>query len=136
MVQFGQKLPVLPFWEIGSRLKPTTEKKRHFSRANESNESVFWNSIRSYRSFPCGRLGKTGGLERVAKLILVDYLPPKCCHAGISPWTPKQKQSSLAPGFSWSPKSERYWTNEARPVQRRPFIRLALFTRTLYFIWK
>jgi hypothetical protein len=31
MVQFGQKLPVLPFWEIGSRLKTTTEKKRGIS---------------------------------------------------------------------------------------------------------
>src|ERR1700730_11409612 len=43
------------------------------------------------------------GAERAAKLILVYYVPPKRCHGGIPPWTPKQKQSSLAPGFSWSP---------------------------------
>jgi hypothetical protein len=34
---------------------------------------------------------------------MVYYVPPKRCHGGIPPWTPKQKQSSLAPGFSWSP---------------------------------
>jgi hypothetical protein len=33
---------------------------------------------------------------------LVYYVPPKRCHGGIPPWRPKQKQSSLAPGFSWS----------------------------------
>ena len=33
---------------------------------------------------------------------MVYYVPPKRCHGGIPPWTPKQKQSSLAPGFSWS----------------------------------
>src|SRR5258708_19734963 len=42
------------------------------------------------------------GTERATKLILVYYVPPKRCHAGIPPWTPNQKQSSLAPGFSWS----------------------------------
>src|SRR5258708_17504103 len=35
---------------------------------------------------------------------MVYYVPPKRCHGGIPPWTPKQKQSSLAPGFSWSPQ--------------------------------
>jgi hypothetical protein len=45
------------------------------------------------------------GAERAAKLIMVYYVPPKRCHGGIPPWTPKQKQSSLAPGFSWSPIS-------------------------------
>src|SRR5260221_2514059 len=43
------------------------------------------------------------GAERAAKLILVYYVPPKRCHGGIPRWAPKQKQSSLAPGFSWSP---------------------------------
>jgi rhamnose transport system substrate-binding protein len=43
------------------------------------------------------------GAERAAKLILVYYVPPKRCQAGIPPWAPKQKQSSLAPGFSRSP---------------------------------
>src|SRR5271166_1052665 len=46
------------------------------------------------------------GAERAAKLILVYYVPPKRCHAGSPPWTPKQKQSSIAPGFSWSPFSD------------------------------
>ncbi len=43
------------------------------------------------------------GAERAAKLILVYYVPPKRCHGGIPRWAPKQKQSSLAPGFSRSP---------------------------------
>jgi hypothetical protein len=41
--------------------------------------------------------------ERAAKLILVYYVPPKRCQAGIPPCAPKQKRSSLAPGFSRSP---------------------------------
>src|SRR5260370_30646666 len=47
--------------------------------------------------------GKNRGAERAAKLILVYYIPSKCSHAGIPPWTPKKKQSRLAPGFSRSP---------------------------------
>ena len=62
------------------------------------NEAVMARQNRSKR-----RPGKTGGRERAAKLIMVYYVPPKRCHGGIPPWTPKQKQSSLAPGFSWSP---------------------------------
>ena len=38
----------------------------------------------------------------MAKLILVYYVPSKCSYAGIPPWTPKKKQSRLAPGFSRS----------------------------------
>src|SRR5260221_14758714 len=49
--------------------------------------------------------GKNRGLREGAKLILVYYVPSKCSYAGIPPWTPKKKQSTLAPGFSRSPSS-------------------------------
>src|SRR5258708_39679462 len=52
---------------------------------------------------PIRRDREKPGAERAAKLIMVYYVPPKRCHGGIPPWTPKQKQSSLGPGFSWSP---------------------------------
>ena len=42
------------------------------------------------------------GAERAAKLILVYHVPTKRCQAGIPSCAPKQKQSSLAPGFSRS----------------------------------
>ena len=42
------------------------------------------------------------GLKREAKLILLYYVPHEPLSRWIPPWAPKQKQSSLAPGFSWS----------------------------------
>ena len=49
--------------------------------------------------------GKHRGLKREAKLILLYYVPHEPLSRWIPPWAPKQKQSSLAPGFSWSPYS-------------------------------
>src|SRR5258708_20228526 len=49
--------------------------------------------------------GKNRGLKREAKLILPYYVPHEPLSRWIPPWAPKQKQSSLAPGFSWSPNS-------------------------------
>src|SRR5260221_5380424 len=47
--------------------------------------------------------GKNRGLKREAELILLYYVPHEPLSRWIPPWAPKQKQSSLAPGFSWSP---------------------------------
>jgi hypothetical protein len=47
--------------------------------------------------------GKNRGLKREAELILLYYVPREPLSRWIPPWAPKQKQSSLAPGFSWSP---------------------------------
>src|SRR5260221_9909809 len=47
--------------------------------------------------------GKNRGLKREAKLILLYYVPHEPLSRWIPPWAPKQKQSSLAPGFSCSP---------------------------------
>ena len=46
--------------------------------------------------------GKNRGLKREAELILLYYVPHEPLSRWIPPWAPKQKQSSLAPGFSWS----------------------------------
>ena|SRR5258708_39256545 len=48
--------------------------------------------------------GKNRGLKREAELILLYYVPHEPLSRWIPPWAPKQKQSSLAPGFSWSPQ--------------------------------
>jgi hypothetical protein len=48
---------------------------------------------------------KNRGLKREAELILLYYVPHEPLSRWIPPWAPKQKQSSLAPGFSWSLKS-------------------------------
>jgi hypothetical protein len=58
------------------------------------------------RSFSLIReTGKNRGLKREAELILLYYVPREPLSRWIPPWAPKQKQSSLAPGFSWSPKT-------------------------------
>jgi hypothetical protein len=44
--------------------------------------------------------GKNRGLKREAELILLYYVPREPLSRWIPPWAPKQKQSSLAPGFS------------------------------------
>jgi hypothetical protein len=42
MVQFGQKLPVLPSWEIANRLELMPEENQgYFSRERRSNEGFF-----------------------------------------------------------------------------------------------
>jgi hypothetical protein len=42
---------------------------------------------------------KNRGLKREAELILLYYVPHEPLSRWIPPWAPKQKQSSLAPGF-------------------------------------
>src|SRR5260370_31544168 len=59
------------------------------------------------RSFSLIReTGKNRGLKRAAELILLYYVPREPLSRWIPPWAPKQKQSSLAPGFSWSPSGK------------------------------
>ena len=83
----------------------------HLSRLLGSRPPTFWCSPAPSAgrfAVPAALLGdrEKPGAKRAAKLILVYYVPPKRCHAGSPPWTPKQKQSSIAPGFSWSPFSD------------------------------
>jgi hypothetical protein len=62
-------------------------------------------SLKILQSFGMKETGKNRGLKREAELILLYYVPHEPLSRWIPPWAPKQKQSSLAPGFSWSPLS-------------------------------
>src|SRR6266446_2030805 len=63
-------------------------------------ENMLDRSLRSALRRP----GKTRGREGGEADLGLRCSPPKPCHDGIPPWTPKLNQSSLA-GFSRSPQN-------------------------------
>src|SRR5260221_7728839 len=62
--------------------------------ARNTSKTLFCNPLLGDREKP--------GAKREAELILLYYVPHEPLSRWIPPWAPKQKQSSLAPGFSWS----------------------------------